>query len=112
MLLTMLLHACVYTRYAWHGSAYLGAAHGTIGVLYMLLHVHAVMADVTSRADVVATLTAVMAAEGAGGGPGDYPTRLPAAGARAGGEKAPLVHWCHGAVGAVFLFTKVIRRGE
>ena len=92
----------------WHGAPYLGAAHGAMGILYVLLHVpHSILTSIDpnclsmlqSAVDYVATLECD--AWGVRGQSGDFPARM-----GAWRDKEPLLHWCHGAIGAVFLFTQ------
>jgi len=93
--------------WSWHDKCYLGAAHGLMGILYMLLHVPTLLADPALKQDIVGTIQQILKMEIRWGGRagGDYPA---AVGRRAHATKAPLVHWCHGAPGAVFLFTKAV----
>ncbi|KAL4449388.1 hypothetical protein ABPG77_007032 [Micractinium sp. CCAP 211/92] len=96
--------------FMWHDKPYLGAAHGTIGILFALLQLpEAVAAIPGAQADVEAALDYVLTLEcDAKGQPGKrgrdawgghYPTQM-----GPWRDREPLVHWCHGATGAVFLF--------
>lgn len=91
--------------FRWHSRPYLGAAHGMIGILYALLHVHQLVAAVGAQQDVEAALRYILSlechADGQPGPGGEYPTHM-----GPWREKEPLVHWCHGATGAVFLLCK------
>ena len=90
----------------WHcfGEPYLGAAHGHIGILAMLLHAKALGAlkpQATPYID--ATLDALLATQRAHG---NVPTVLSGhSGCSCAGGAADdgLVHWCHGAPGFVSL---------
>jgi len=120
----------------WHGSPYLGAAHGAMGeharffmkrllvcmllcgfsdtpnlfsagILYVLLNLPSRVLDSIPHAKyhIAKTLEYILSLEcdasGARGKGGHYPTRMgPLT------DREPLVHWCHGAPGAVFLFGK------
>eukprot|EP00884_Botryococcus_braunii_P020349 jgi/Botrbrau1/6999/Bobra.0165s0029.1 len=84
-------------------TPYLGAAHGTMGILFTLLHVPSALAQ--HKQTLVGALAYVLSLEchidGRPGAGGSYPTRM----VLEPGLKQ-LVHWCHGAPGAVFLFCK------
>ncbi|KAH7623947.1 putative LanC-like protein 3 [Nannochloris sp. 'desiccata'] len=94
----------------WHGSPYLGAAHGSMGILYVLLQVPEPLLDAIphSRELIRGAVEYVMTLEcdklgtrGVHHRRGHFPSRMGAV-----RDKEPLVHWCHGAPGAVFLFTQ------
>ncbi|XP_075265956.1 glutathione S-transferase LANCL1-like [Convolutriloba macropyga] len=98
--------------YTWHDRPYLGAAHGLMGICYVLLHVlekgwavEGLESDLRGMLRYVLSLELKAddyGVETASGSPdGMYPT---AVGDGAGRE--PLIHWCHGSTGAVFLFCK------
>lgn len=77
--------------YTWHGSPYLGAAHGLAGICHALLHFPL---DAEARADVLGSLRYLLAVR--------YPSgNMPSS--DDGRERSPetdkLVHWCHGATG-------------
>ncbi|KAH8048215.1 hypothetical protein JL722_12619 [Aureococcus anophagefferens] len=82
-------------RYSWHGTPYVGAAHGTGGICYLLLCAARDDAQLAAKAYpyVRATLKALAALAVDGNWP-----------AVAGEARAPLVHFCHGAPGMVFAF--------
>ncbi|KAF8057122.1 LanC-like protein 3 [Scenedesmus sp. PABB004] len=92
-----------------HATPYLGAAHGLMGILYALLRARPWWAgDAAAERDVAASLSFVLSCEcdapgAVPGSGGHYPSAapLPAGGAA---RHEPLVHWCHGAPGAVYLF--------
>ncbi|KAG2498344.1 hypothetical protein HYH03_003603 [Edaphochlamys debaryana] len=101
------------------GEPYLGAAHGMMGILFALLHVPAVVAEEGEllRACLAFVATHELDAPGCPGRGGHYPTRMAvtaqelaasraAPDAEGGGGGKVLVHWCHGAPGAVFLWCK------
>jgi hypothetical protein len=94
----------------WHGSPYLGAAHGSMGILYILLRIPEPLLDAIphSRELIRGSIEYIMTLEcdemgtrGMHHRRGHFPSRMGAA-----RDKEPLVHWCHGATGAVFLFTQ------
>ena len=103
----------------WHGSPYLGAAHGSFGILYVLLLVPEALLDAIphSRELIRGAVEYIMTLECDEHGTrgvfkGYFPSHM---GPREDTEKQPLVHWCHGAPGAVFLFTqaeKVLNNGS
>lgn len=72
--------------YRWHDSAYLGAAHGTAGILHLLLQ-----AGDPSPAELVGTLDWLLDHRYPGG---NLQSSLGSNGDR-------LVQWCHGAPGFV-----------
>lgn len=79
--------------YQWHGSFYLGAAHGLAGIFYMLLQVRHVLSEaelsrlVRPSIDWLASLQYPS---------GNYPSSI-------GSSTDKLVHWCHGAPGTIHL---------
>jgi len=77
--------------YLCFGDEYLGAAHGTMGILYVLLHTSAAeRPEVRGTVDFIAKLQFAS---------GNFPAVL-------GDADDRLVHWCHGAPGAVFLYCR------
>eukprot|EP00882_Tetradesmus_deserticola_P008922 GHRQ01009412.1.p1 GENE.GHRQ01009412.1~~GHRQ01009412.1.p1 ORF type:complete len:351 (+),score=127.18 GHRQ01009412.1:199-1251(+) len=91
---------------------YLGAAHGLMGILYVLLHCGqwlqddaAAMQDVRDSLSYVLSCEADVAGSPRGSG-GHYPALMVLAGSCASADSSALVHWCHGAPGAVFLWCK------
>jgi hypothetical protein len=106
-----------------HSPPYLGGAHGLMGILYTMLHFpHHLTTIPGGWIDVVGCLDFILRLEcddtgrlmtGGGGGVegegGHYPSHVmipPEQQQHEGEEKPPLVQWCHGAPGAVFLYTK------
>lgn len=83
----------------WHGKEYLGAAHGVMGIVFMLLHVETVTRDANRRQLLAGTIDWLLTKTTA---IGNYPKAL--------GSSDPsndcLVHFCHGAPGAVQLLCK------
>eukprot|EP00879_Flechtneria_rotunda_P028050 GHRR01030127.1.p1 GENE.GHRR01030127.1~~GHRR01030127.1.p1 ORF type:complete len:142 (+),score=22.12 GHRR01030127.1:240-665(+) len=92
---------------------YLGAAHGLMGILYVLLHCQQwLQQDPRAMADIIASLQYILEycevdlpGYPAGSG-GHYPTLMQLKGVSYPADREPLVHWCHGAPGAVFLWCK------
>merc|ERR1711933_245854 len=74
--------------YSFFGEEYLGAAHGLIGIVYVLMHT-----PVSEARDVRAAVDFVVDQQMQSG---NFPAVL-------GDDSDDLVHWCHGAPGAVFL---------
>eukprot|EP01013_Petalomonas_cantuscygni_P037992 TRINITY_DN68966_c0_g1_i1.p1 TRINITY_DN68966_c0_g1~~TRINITY_DN68966_c0_g1_i1.p1 ORF type:complete len:435 (+),score=63.59 TRINITY_DN68966_c0_g1_i1:56-1360(+) len=108
-------------RYVWHRKEYVGAAHGTLGVLHALLLCPDLCRSATHRQNIIDGLETVASwAHGRGGPRPDSPCATCASQSRSGGEQscpedgnwpaafgdatASLVHFCHGAPGAVLLF--------
>ena len=72
------------------GGRYLGAAHGTIGVLHVLLQAHSVLGNVYDEI-LTSTLSFILSQQFASG---NFPVLE-------GLEEDTVVHWCHGGPGAV-----------
>lgn len=79
--------------YQWHESYYLGAAHGLSGILYMLLQVRAQLSDAELKELIRPSVDAYASLQYPSG---NFPSSL-------GSQTDKLVHWCHGAPGAVHL---------
>ncbi|XP_017775526.1 PREDICTED: lanC-like protein 2 [Nicrophorus vespilloides] len=88
-------HKCPL-MYEWHGSNYLGAAHGLTGIVYLLLQAKEHLKEielsdiVRPTVDYLATLQYPS---------GNYPSSLESQ----SGDK--YVQWCHGAPGFVYMFS-------
>ncbi|XP_039256970.2 lanC-like protein 2 [Styela clava] len=78
--------------YAWHGSEYIGAAHGYIGILYTLLCTN----YQTYQDDIKSTIDFVLGIQYPSG---NFPSSF-------GSDNDRLIHWCHGAPGGVYLMMK------
>lgn len=75
--------------YFWHGSEYIGAAHGYIGILFMMLHT-----DYQRHTDTIkSTLDFILGLQYSSG---NFPSSF-------GSGNDRLIHWCHGAPGGVYL---------
>eukprot|EP01097_Dermamoeba_algensis_P010538 TRINITY_DN7851_c0_g1_i1.p1 TRINITY_DN7851_c0_g1~~TRINITY_DN7851_c0_g1_i1.p1 ORF type:complete len:432 (-),score=119.79 TRINITY_DN7851_c0_g1_i1:38-1333(-) len=83
--------------WAWYGESYIGAAHGLMGILYVLLHFEYCCSEPTIRKDIIKSIDWLLSIKQANG---NWPVVLDET------EPSPQVHWCHGAPGAVFLFAK------
>ncbi|KAI0763935.1 hypothetical protein BD413DRAFT_483226 [Trametes elegans] len=106
----------------WHGSRYLGAAHGLVGILHIVLHAPAkVLAPHWSK--IVSTAEWLLAIQNP---IGNWPTRAGKHMAYVPGGSAShedpqklgvdddfdeqLVQWCHGAPGFLMFFSALLRR--
>eukprot|EP00879_Flechtneria_rotunda_P018774 GHRR01019707.1.p1 GENE.GHRR01019707.1~~GHRR01019707.1.p1 ORF type:complete len:234 (+),score=71.21 GHRR01019707.1:928-1629(+) len=84
-----------------------------MGILYVLLHCQQwLQQDPRAMADIIASLQYILEycevdlpGYPAGSG-GHYPTLMQLKGVSYPADREPLVHWCHGAPGAVFLWCK------
>ncbi|KAG0714984.1 LanC-like protein 2 [Chionoecetes opilio] len=82
--------------YQWHDSDYLGAAHGTSGILYMLMQAKEFLTSQELEEVVKPTVDYLVSLVFPSG---NFPSSL-------GSDRDRLVHWCHGAPGSVYLFAK------
>ena len=83
--------------YEWHEKEYIGAAHGYVGILYMLLqaaHLCPGVLDETNKTIILGCLDGLLE------------QRFPSGNMRSsmGSQSDRLLHWCHGAPGAVHLY--------
>uniref|UniRef100_F1L4V0 LanC-like protein 3 n=1 Tax=Ascaris suum TaxID=6253 RepID=F1L4V0_ASCSU len=83
--------------YQYYGTEYLGAAHGLMGILQMLLSFPNLL-DAQAVRDIEASLDWLLSIQTASG---NFPTASDEIGYDRGEDE--LVHWCHGATGAVSL---------
>ncbi|TFK87683.1 hypothetical protein K466DRAFT_490406 [Polyporus arcularius HHB13444] len=99
----------------WHGSRYLGAAHGVVGILHMLLHAPSAILQ-PHWEKIVSTIEWLLALQDP---LGNWPTRadrhVPSDGAAAQDGSSDefddsLVQWCHGASGFLMLLSALLRR--
>ncbi|PHJ22984.1 lanthionine synthetase c family protein [Cystoisospora suis] len=81
--------------YSWHEKYYLGAAHGVLGILYILMLVPSVRRDLNAMRYVKGTLDWILTLETENQ---NYPACF-------GETQDYLCHFCHGATGAVFTFS-------
>uniref|UniRef100_A0A0N5ALL8 LanC-like protein 3 n=1 Tax=Syphacia muris TaxID=451379 RepID=A0A0N5ALL8_9BILA len=84
--------------YQYHGKEYVGAAHGLMGILQMLISCYEMLDDLEKK-DVKETLDWIISIQFENG---NFPTN--AAHLKQRHEDDELIQWCHGAGGAVFLF--------
>uniref|UniRef100_A0A915PFW6 Uncharacterized protein n=1 Tax=Setaria digitata TaxID=48799 RepID=A0A915PFW6_9BILA len=83
--------------YQYHGRHYLGAAHGLMGILQMLL-CFVEFLDGQAKSDVIKTVDWIVSLQLKNG---NIPSKVEEKGLDRGENE--LVHWCHGATGAVHL---------
>lgn len=81
--------------YQWHGSYYLGAAHGLSGILYLLLQIKEYLSESELNELVKPTIDYLVSLKFSSG---NFPSSI-------GREKDKYVQWCHGAPGFVHLFS-------
>lgn len=88
--------------YQYHGTEYLGAAHGVCAILHMLLESPWFKNTETSRwnIDIKNSVDQFLSLQEKDG---NFPVRLERPGDR---HEKRLVHWCHGAPGAIYLLVK------
>ena len=79
-----------YLQYECYGTLYCGAAHGTVGVLHVLLHAWDLL-KIKDKDKVVHTLKKILSSKESG-------KNLPMA---IGESDASIYHWCHGAPGLI-----------
>lgn len=95
--------------YAWNYSFYVGAAHGLFGIAFSLLKARRFWPDSSVASDVFSLVDWLLDCEcDAGGVPGKgghFPTKVYP-------KVHPLVHWCHGAPGAIFTFSEAYAASE
>ena len=83
----------------WHGKPYLGAAHGTAGILHVLWHAYPILECAQKDFIQKSTLSLCRACTQRAGLPNCAES----------GSKNLLVHFCHGAPGAILLFCTAYR---
>ncbi|XP_037037407.1 lanC-like protein 2 [Bradysia coprophila] len=84
--------------YEWHDKCYLGAAHGISGIMYILLKAHSFLdsAQITYVRKTVDWLLGQCFSSG------NLRSSL-------GSKDDKLVHWCHGAPGAIYMFLEAYK---
>ncbi|RPD65168.1 hypothetical protein L226DRAFT_456313 [Lentinus tigrinus ALCF2SS1-7] len=106
----------------WHETRYLGAAHGLVGILQVLLHAPSAILE-PHWEDITTTIEWLLAIQDP---LGNWPTKagrhMPyvSGGAAVQGESKrvgvseehddPPIQWCHGATGFLILFSALLRR--
>ncbi|VDN43794.1 unnamed protein product [Gongylonema pulchrum] len=83
--------------YRYYGCHYLGAAHGVMGILQMLLCFSEFL-DGQAKKDTIETLDWIVSLQLKNG---NFPAEVEERGIDLGEDE--LVHWCHGATGSVHL---------
>ncbi|GFS57690.1 glutathione S-transferase LANCL1 [Trichonephila inaurata madagascariensis] len=79
--------------YEWHDKAYIGAAHGFSGILYMLLQAKRFLTEEQLDTLIRPTIDFIVSLQYPSG---NFPSSI-------GSPTDRLVHWCHGAPGVVHL---------
>ncbi len=79
-------------KYLFYETDYLGAAHGTTGILYMLLHFPKWCQEPANKPWIMATLDSIINSQLPSG---NFPDTTDS-------ENDQLVHWCHGSPGVVY----------
>ncbi|PRD26556.1 UNVERIFIED_CONTAM: LanC-like protein 2 [Trichonephila clavipes] len=79
--------------YEWHDKAYIGAAHGFSGILYMLLQAKKFLTEEQLDTLIRPTIDFIVSIQYPSG---NFPSSI-------GSPTDRLVHWCHGAPGVVHL---------
>lgn len=79
--------------YSWHDKCYVGAAHGLIGILYMLLQTREYIPQEELNSLVKPSIDFLLEIRFPSG---NFPSSL-------GNKTDRLIHWCHGAPGAIHL---------
>ncbi|XP_071528976.1 lanC-like protein 2 [Panulirus ornatus] len=82
--------------YQWHEKHYLGAAHGIVGILFLLLQVKDQLTTEELNELIRPTIDYLCGLQFPSG---NMPSSI-------SNTTDRLVHWCHGAPGAIFLFAK------
>ncbi|XP_043587372.1 lanC-like protein 2 isoform X2 [Bombus pyrosoma] len=80
--------------YVWHGSEYIGAAHGLGGILYILLQARQYLTQTQLQKDIKPALDFLQNIRYP---LGNFPSSI-------GSHTDKLIHWCHGAPGMTMLF--------
>ncbi|XP_017885838.1 lanC-like protein 2 isoform X2 [Ceratina calcarata] len=80
--------------YMWHGTEYLGGAHGLAGILYLLLQAQQYLTRQQLEKDIKPALQFLKSIRYPSG---NFPSSI-------GSNSDKLIHWCHGAPGMTMLF--------
>lgn len=90
--------------YAYHGTEYLGAAHGLSGILQILLNFPDYLhSNPDAERDVKASVDFLQSLQRQNG---NFPSSMDETSKAPKQNSKELVHWCHGAGGTIFLFAK------
>lgn len=79
--------------YKWHEKPYIGAAHGIVGIIYVLLLCREYLTKRQLESLVLPTVNYIASLKYKSG---NYPSSL-------GNSTDKLIHWCHGAPGVIHL---------
>lgn len=82
--------------YTWHDKHYVGAAHGIVGILFMLLQTLSTHSVKSNLGNIESCVEFLMSEQFSSG---NFPSSLE-------NDTDKLIHWCHGAPGAVHLMVK------
>ncbi|KAI8514687.1 PREDICTED: lanC-like protein 2 [Branchiostoma belcheri] len=80
-------------KYMWHGKHYVGAAHGMAGIYYQLMQTQSAASQAALPGLVKPSVDYLRKLQFPSG---NYPSSL-------GNTSDRLVHWCHGAPGAIYM---------
>eukprot|EP00794_Sanderia_malayensis_P003513 gene3513-4014_t len=94
-------HARMPLKFMWHDKEYIGAAHGYIGILYLLLQpqllkhklIQEALPDIRQCIDHLASMRFSS---------GNFPSSM-------GNNTDKLIQWCHGAPGAAILYARAFQ---
>lgn len=95
-------------HYEWHEKEYIGAAHGYIGIFYMLLQVKVICPNILKKKQETLLINSIDNLLNQCFSGGNIRSSF-------GSDKDRLIHWCHGAPGAVHLYAlayKVYRKAS
>lgn len=82
--------------YVWHEKHYVGAAHGIVGIIYMLLQALSTQSVQSNLRGVESCVEFLLSEQFSSG---NFPSSLE-------NSTDKLIHWCHGAPGVVHLMIK------
>ncbi|XP_022803586.1 lanC-like protein 2 isoform X2 [Stylophora pistillata] len=88
--------------YTWHHKHYVGAAHGIVGILFMLLQTLSTHSVKSNLGNIESCVEFLMSEQFSSG---NFPSSLE-------NDTDKLIHWCHGAPGAVHLMVKAYQTGD
>ncbi|KAF9261129.1 Lanthionine synthetase C-like protein [Marasmius fiardii PR-910] len=93
--------------WSWHGKRYLGAAHGVVGILHILLLCPIALIE-RYLPEIIQTIEWVVSLQDE---EGNWPTKAPnrAVSHHSRKEANDLVQWCHGAPGTLILLSRFLQ---
>ncbi|KAL0566997.1 hypothetical protein V5O48_015000 [Marasmius crinis-equi] len=100
-----------FLMWSWHGKRYLGAAHGVVGILHVLLLCPVTLIQ-SYLLEIIQTIEWLISRQDAEGNwPTKAPNRYPVPDdpTAAGDERNELVQWCHGATGSLLLLSRTLQ---